>query len=82
MRIYLRAACAVCPVLIGVALGETTVAAMQIDQPAGVYAPPPQQADRYTLGQNWAAKHHPEDADACPTIDTLFESGCIAATRY
>jgi hypothetical protein len=44
--------------------------------------PPPEPQDRYAMGQSWAAKHHPEDADACPTIDLLFQSGCIAATRY
>lgn len=70
------------PVLIGVALGETTVAAMDVTPTANAYAPPPEQRDRYAMGQSWAARHHPDDADACPAIDTLFQSGCIAATRY
>lgn len=82
MRIYLRAACATLPVLVGLALGETTVAAMQVAPAADVYAPPPEPPDRYALGRSWAEKHHPEDANACPSVDLLFQSGCIAATRY
>ena len=70
------------PVVIGVAMGETTVAAMQVEPASNNYAPPPEARDRYSLGQSWAAKHHPEDANDCPAIDTLFQSGCIAATRY
>ncbi len=82
MRIYLRMACAALPVLLGVGLGEATVAAMTVTPASDAYIPPPEQQDRYSMGQNWAQKHHPEDADACPSIDTLFQSGCIAATRY
>ena len=82
MRLYLRIACAALPILVGVGLGETTVAAMQVTPTSDAYAPPPEQQDRYAMGQSWAARHHPEDADVCPEIDTLFQSGCIAATRY
>jgi len=82
MRIYLRAACAALPVLMGLALGETTVAAMEVTPASDAYIPPPQQQDRYAMGRDWAARHHPEDADACPSIDLMFQSGCIAATRY
>jgi hypothetical protein len=70
------------PVLIGVALGETTVAAMEVTPASNALISPPEPQDRYAMGQSWAAKHHPEDADACPSIDLLFQSGCIAATRY
>lgn len=79
---YLRMALAASPILLGVAMGETTVGAMRVDAAPYFYAPPPEPQDRYTMGQGWAAKHHPEDAAACPTIDLLFQSGCIAATRY
>ena len=82
MRHLIRAAWFALPVLIGVALGESTVAAMQVAPRSDAYAPPPEQQDRYAMGQSWAARHHPDDADACPAIDTLFQSGCIAATRY
>lgn len=82
MRIYLRAACAALPVLMGVALGETTVAAMEITPNPDAYIQPAQQQDRYSMGRAWAERHHPEDADACPSVDLLFQSGCIAATRY
>jgi hypothetical protein len=82
MPIYLRVACAALPILLGLGLGETTVAAMQGTPAPDAYMPPPEPQDRYAMGQSWAAKHHPEDADACPTIDLLFQSGCIAATRY
>ena len=82
MRIYLRVACAALPILVGVVLGETTVAAMEVAPASDAYAAPPEQQDRYAMGQIWAQKHHSDDADACPTIDTLFQSGCIAATRY
>ncbi len=83
MRHLTRVAWLALPVLIGVALGESTVAAMQVAPVAADdYAPPPEPQDRYAMGQHWAARHHPEDADACPEIDTLFQSGCIAATRY
>jgi hypothetical protein len=70
------------PVLAGVALGQSTVAAMQISSAPYASVPAEGPQDRYTLGQNWAARHHPEDANACPAIDILFQSGCIAATRY
>lgn len=70
------------PVVVGLTLGEATVAALQITPESDAYAPPPEPQDRYALGQSWAAKHHPEDADACPSIDALFQSGCIQATRY
>jgi hypothetical protein len=82
MRIYVRVVCAVLPILVGVALGETTVAAMEVTPASDAFIPPPQQQDRYAMGQSWAQKHHPEDADACPAIDQMFQSGCIAATRY
>jgi len=82
MRHLVRVAWFALPVLIGVALGETTVAAMQVEPDADAYAPPPQPQDRYILGHNWAAKRHLEDASACPAIDALFQSGCITATRY
>ena len=82
MRIFLRVACAALPVMIGLAMGETTVGAMQVDAAPYSYAPPPEPQDRYAMGQNWAAKHHLEDANACPAIDLLFQSGCIAAARY
>lgn len=82
MRIYLRVACATLPILVGVALGETTVAAMDVTPASDAYIPPPQQQDRYSMGRDWAEHHHPEDADACPSVDLLFQSGCIAATRY
>lgn len=81
MRTYLRMAWAALPIVMGVAMGETTVGAMQVDAALYSYAPPEPQ-DRYALGQSWAARHHPEDADACPAVDLLFQSGCIAATRY
>jgi len=70
------------PVLAGLILGETTVAAIRGTPSSDPYAPPPEQLDRYAMGQSWAAKHHPEDANACPAIDILFQSGCIRATRY
>lgn len=82
MRTYLRMACAALPILVGVAMGETTVGAMQVDATPYSYAPPSEPQDRYAMGQSWAAKHHPEDAGGCPAIDELFQSGCIAATRY
>ena len=82
MRIYLKVTCAVLPILVGVALGETTVAAMAVTPNSETYAPPPEQQDRYAMGQSWAAKHHPEGASACPAIDDLFLSGCVAATHY
>ena len=82
MRKYLRMAWAALPVVVGLAMGETTVGAMRVDAAPYVYAPPPEPQDRYAMGQGWAEKHHPEDANACPTIDLLFQSGCIAATRY
>lgn len=82
MRIILRAACAALPILVGVMMGEATVAAIRIGAAPDVYAPLPEPQDRYAMGQSWAAKHHPEDPDACPAIDLLFQSGCIAATRY
>jgi len=82
MREYLRMAWAALPIVVGGAMGEMTVGAMRVDAAPYAYAPPPEPQDRYTMGQSWAAKHHPEDADACPSIDLLFQSGCIAATRY
>ena len=82
MRKYLPMAWAALPIMVGVALGETTVGAIQVDAAPYAYAPPPEPQDRYAMGQSWAEKHHPEDANACPTIDLLFQSGCIAATRY
>jgi len=82
MRIFLRVACAALPVMMGLAMGETTVAAIQVAPASDSYLPPPEPSDRYAAGQSWAAKHHPEDANACPAIDLLFQSGCIAATRY
>ena len=82
MRMYLRVVCAVLPVMIGVTLGEATVAAMTVTPASDAYIPPPERQDRYALGQSWAHKHRPEDADDCPSVDALFQSGCIAATRY
>jgi len=82
MRIYLRVACAVLPVVVGVTLGEATVGAMTLAPASDAYAAPPEQPDRYAMGHSWAAKHHPGNADDCPSIDILFQSGCIAATRY
>jgi len=82
MRLYLRVACAVLPLIVGVTLGEATVAAMTTMPVSEAYAAPPEAQDRYALGRSWAAKHHPENADDCPSIDLLFQSGCIAATRY
>jgi hypothetical protein len=82
MRHLVRAAWLALPVLLGVAMGETTVAAMQVEPASNDYAPPPEPQDRYSLGHSWAAKHHLGDANACPAIDALFQSGCIAATRY
>jgi len=82
MRKYLRMAWAALPIVLGVAMGETTVSAMRVDADPYSYAPPPEPQDRYAIGRTWAARHHPEDPDACPAIDLLFQSGCIAATRY
>jgi len=82
MRTYLRMAWAALPIVMGVAMGETTVDAMQVGATPYVHAPPPEPQDRYAMGQSWAARHHPEDADACPPVDLLFQSGCIAAMRY
>jgi hypothetical protein len=70
------------PILVGVAMGQTTVAAMQVAAPSYDYAPPAVPQDRYALGQSWAAKHHPEDANACPSVDLMFQNGCIQAMRY
>ena len=82
MRVYQRVICFVLPVLVGVALGETTVAAMDVETVPYDAVPSGDPPDRYALGQNWAARHHPDGPDACPSIDLLFQSGCIAATRY
>ena len=82
MRLPLRVACAVLPVVAGISLGQATVGAMAVASPADAYVAPPEIPDRYALGRSWAARHHPESADACPSLDLLFQSGCIAATRY
>jgi hypothetical protein len=79
MRIYLHVACAALPILLGLAMGEATVAAMPA---SNAYSPPPALQDRYTMGQSWAAKHRLDDARFCPAIDIPFQSGCIAVTRY
>jgi hypothetical protein len=55
---------------------------MTVASKADAYVAPPETPDRYPLGRSWAAKHHPENADACSSIDLLFQSGCIAARRY
>jgi len=82
MRVYLRVACAVLPVMIGVTLGEATVTAMTVTPASDSYVTPPEPQDRYALGRRWATKHHSDDAKDCPSVDVLFQSGCIAATRY
>ena len=82
MPVYLRVTCAFLPVVVGVSVGEATVGAMTVASAADAYVAPPEARDRYALGRSWAAKHHPENADDCPSIDLLFQSGCIAATLY
>jgi hypothetical protein len=67
--------------LLGVALGDTTVAAMQVRRAPITATPHDARRSQFDLGQMWAATHHPRDADACPQRNLLFQVGCIARTQ-